>query len=337
MQKGITCLLLVALLGMIHSLVFAQQNQSAQKLEQKIEVLERRVSGLEKQLQTVENVEKLDLQAKLAEANAKLANAEFGKFERGLRDFNNEWLRAWSTWFLVIIGVFVTIFIGVGAVFWFWLRSTADRLIADEVDKNLNGFKAAVSEQDLIKNQLRGLEKAYGASILENVHHFLGEEYLHTKQIKALREETLLQLFDDQGYHPELRYKAAEVLAARKSPQLVPSLLKFLNSVVDSESDIDSETEFHLRRYAIFCAHIHTQNTYQGLRELLNRLLTEDPKHKDLLLTEIVYSLAWVSIKSNIGDSVPILKMAIPHLKVRRQNYQALQNLARLCLHCVSY
>ena len=83
--------------------------------------------------------------------------------------------------------------------------------------------------QDVIKNQLRELEKAYGASILlENVNHFLGDEYLHTKQIKALREETLLQLFDDEGYYPELRYKAAEVLAARKSPRLVSPLLKFL-------------------------------------------------------------------------------------------------------------
>ena len=49
---------------------------------------------MEKQLQTVENVEKMDLQAKLADANAKLANTEFGKFERKLRDSNDDWLRA---------------------------------------------------------------------------------------------------------------------------------------------------------------------------------------------------------------------------------------------------
>ena len=64
-----------------------------------------------------ENVEKIDLQAKLAEANAKLADTEFGKFKRELKDSNDEWLRGWSSWFLGVIGVFVAIFIGVGAVF----------------------------------------------------------------------------------------------------------------------------------------------------------------------------------------------------------------------------
>ena len=84
----------------------------------------KRVSEIEKQLQTMENVEKLDLQAKLAEANAKLANAEFGKFERELKDSNDKWLRDgvlgsvsrcnWS--FCLAIND------RVGAVFWFWLK-----------------------------------------------------------------------------------------------------------------------------------------------------------------------------------------------------------------------
>ena len=218
----------------------------------------------------------------------------------------------------------------VGVGIWSWLKNRTNQLIEVEVEKNLHGFKKAVSEQDLIKNQLRGLEKAYGASILlENVNHFLGEDHLHPEQIKALREETLLQLFGDERYYPELRYKAAEVLVARKSPRLVSPALKFLNSVVDSDSDIDFETERHLHSYVNCLGHIHTQDTYQGLRELLNRLLTENPKCKDLFLTETVYSLAWVSIKLNIGDSVPILRMAIPHLQVRQQEHQAIKNLAR--------
>ena len=141
MKKFIGCLLLGMLLGMMPSPLPAQQNQNAQKLEQKIEALEKRVSELEKQLQTVENVEKMDLQAKLAEANTKLINAEFGKFEGGLRHSNNKWLREWSSWFLGIIGVFVAILIGVGAVFWFWLRSRADGFIADEVEKISTGLR----------------------------------------------------------------------------------------------------------------------------------------------------------------------------------------------------
>ena len=102
MQKFIACLLLVVLLGMMPLLLPAQQNQNAQKADTEIEALKKRISEIEKQLQTVENVEKLDLQAKLAEANAKLANAEFGKFERQLWDSNSEWLRNWIAVFGVI-------------------------------------------------------------------------------------------------------------------------------------------------------------------------------------------------------------------------------------------
>ena len=107
MQKFITYLLLVALLGIISPLLPAQQNQSAQKLEQKIEALEKQLLEMQKQLQAVENVEKMALQAKLAEANTKLANAEFGKFKRELKDSNDEWLKRWSSWFVGVIGFFV--------------------------------------------------------------------------------------------------------------------------------------------------------------------------------------------------------------------------------------
>ena len=92
MQKFIA-LLFGVLLGMMLSLLPAQQNQSTQRSNPEFEALKKRISELEKQLQIVENVEKLELQAKLVEANTKLANAEFGKFERELRDSNNEWLR----------------------------------------------------------------------------------------------------------------------------------------------------------------------------------------------------------------------------------------------------
>ena len=87
MRKFIACLLLGALLGMIPRLLPAQQNQSAQRSNTGIEALKKRVSELEKQLQTVENADKMDLQAKLAEANAKLADAEFGKFEEEVEGF----------------------------------------------------------------------------------------------------------------------------------------------------------------------------------------------------------------------------------------------------------
>ena len=99
MRKFIAFLLLGALLGMIPVPSFAQQNQNVQKSDMEIKVLETRISEIEKQLQIAENVEKIDLQAKLAEANAKLADTEFGKFKRELKDSNDEWLRGWSSWF----------------------------------------------------------------------------------------------------------------------------------------------------------------------------------------------------------------------------------------------
>ena len=319
MRKFIACLLLGALLGMIPPLLLAQQNQNTQKLDSEIETLKKRVSELEKQLQTVENVQKLDLQAKLAEANAKLANTEFGKFERELRDSNDEWLRNWGILFLAFLSV-----VGIGV--WSWLKNRTNQLIETEVGKNLNGFKKAVESQDLIKNQLRELEKEYATSILRDYASFrLDEEDFHPEQIKVFRDETLLELFADKRHDTVFRYRMAEILAARKSLQLVSPALELLNSVVDSDSDIDYEEELYLPGYVTLFTKIYTLEAYQGLREFLNRLLTENPKHKDLFLTETVFSLAWVSIKLNIKDSVPILRMAIPYLQIRQQEHQAIK------------
>ena len=122
MKAFITCLLLVALLGIIFAVSFAQQHQTSQKSNQDIKTPEERISELESKLQTVENVEKLELAAKLADANAKLRNAEIDKYKRELKDANDGWLRTWSLWFVGIIGFLVLI---VGGAFWFWLRSSS--------------------------------------------------------------------------------------------------------------------------------------------------------------------------------------------------------------------
>ena len=241
MRQFIACLLLVALLGMIHPLLLAQQNQNPQKSDTEIEALKKRVSELEKQLQSVENLEKMELQVKLTEANAKRINMEVDKLKWELRDSNDDWLREWGALFVNVIGIFVavssTVIIVVGSIFWFWLRSTANKLIADTVEKDLKGFKEAVDAQDVIKNQLRILEKQYTVSMLENViGHSLEDERYHPEQVKLLRKETILQILDDETYRLALRYKAAEVLASRKYPRLVAPLLEILNSVVDSDS-----------------------------------------------------------------------------------------------------
>ena len=320
MRKFIACLLLGLLLGMMSSLLPAQQNQNAQKLEQKIEALEKQLLEMQKQLKSVENVEKMDLQAKLAEANAKLANAEFGKFERELKDSNDERMRNWFILFLAIVST-------AGVAFWFVVKS----LIADRIEKNLDGFKKAIEAQDVIKNQLEILEKEYAASMLERTHTFyFTDEHSYSEQVKALSEEALLRVFGDGIYQIEVRYCAAAVLAARKSPRLVSPSLEFLNSFVDSDSAIDLKTKNILRGLVMnVLGCMYTQEAYQGLKGFLNRLLTENLKHKDLFLTWTVFSLGWVSVELDVKDSVPLLKKAIPYLNLKNLHQES-DNLGNL-------
>ena len=339
MKAFIAFLLLSALFGIIFPLSFAQQNQTSQKSNQDIKTPEERISELESKLQTIGNVEKLELAAKLADANAKLRNAEIDKYKRELKDTNDEWLRTQSTWFLTIIGFFVAILLGVAAVFWFWLRSRADQLIADSVEKSLNGFKEAVAQVNTLKNELRILRKEQAASMLEDTFRpDFGSELGFPKEneerrevaLKELSEKTLLDVFGDKKYLPGVRHKSAEVLAS-KSPPLVSPLLEVLNSAIDPDSNSFTEIgQWRLRDSVALLARIEILEVYDGLTQFLNRLLTENPEHKDIFLTWTVFSLAYVSSGLNQGDSVSLLKTAIPHLDDRSNQDQALKKLATL-------
>ena len=320
MKKATFCLLLVTLLAIVCSGSFAQENQSTQESHREIETLKKRISELESKLQTVENVEKMELAAKLADANAKLANAEFGKFERELRDSNNKWLWGWTAFF---VGIFAVI----GIALWFFLKS----LISDRVEKSLPGFKEAMDQVDTLENQLRVLEKEHAVSVLENApEHYPGYEHLHTEQIKALREEVLLQVFEDETRLIEIRCSAADVLAVRKSPLLVAPLLEFLNLVVDS--DFDWETSSDTRRlpfrFLNLFQKIQTNEAHQGLKKFLNRLLTENPKHKHLFLAWTAGFLADIDIKLELDDSVSMMKRVILNLEDPQQVPPVLSRLA---------
>ena len=321
MKQFIVCQLLAVLFGMTLPLASAQQNQSLQQLTQEIELLKSKVSELEKQLQIVENVEKMELQAQLAEAkakhadaNAKLINTEFGKFKRELRIDNEERMRSWSYW---LFGILSFIAVASGTAVWFSLKS----LIADRVEKSLDGFKKGLKELDILKNQLGVLEKEHTVSILQDLRGwFLQDEHGHPEPVKALREETLLEIltdgrYDDANLDLQLRYKAVEILAARKSSRLVSPTLEILNSVVDSDSHIDFQTENSLCGFINSLARIHTPESYQGLKRFLNRLLTESPKHKDSFLMATVLAFGRAAIELNMRDSVSILKSAMPHLQ----------------------
>lgn len=314
MKAFIIYLLLGLLLGIMLPLSFAQQNQNAQKPGSEIDILKERISELESRLQTVENIEKMELAAKLADAQTKLLNAEFGKFKNDLRDSNDGWLMRWNGFFLGVLAI-------IGVALWFSVKL----LIANRVEENLNGFKEAVDQVKVLKNQIKVLQKEHAASVLEN---FMNTSYsgYYPQSIEVLGEEILLQVFGDEKYRLPIRDKAVEVLAAKKSLQLVIPALKFLNSVVDSDFNQETFTDTArlARRLIYFLGGICTDEAYQGLEKFLNRLLNESLKHKDLFLTETVFSLANVNVELNIKDSAPILKSAVSHLQDPDRNLSVL-------------
>jgi len=181
MNQFIACLLLGALFGVTLPTVSAQEDQSPQHLAHEIETLTQRVSELEKKLQTVENVEKLELARNYTDAQAKLLNAEFGKFERELSDSNNEWLFKWLFLILAIVAA-------LGLALWIALKS----LIANGIEKNLNGFKEALKEFGLQKNQLTDLEETVVHSMLERTFEpDIGSELGYPRENRSRREDVL--------------------------------------------------------------------------------------------------------------------------------------------------
>ena len=341
MKVFIACLLFLTLLGISAYVSFAQQDQSYRKLVQEVEALKTQVSALQIQLQTVENVEKMELAAKLADANAKLMNAEFGKLERELRVSNDNWLRNWILLFLAFISaVGIAILTGV----WNHFKSTIDSLIVGEVGKRVSRFEEAVNEIDILKNQIKGsidqvnilegqiraFQKEHAAGVLERYRDdSVSNEYSHSVKIEELQEEALLDVFRDQTRHPSIIEMAAEILTRRQSSQSVSLLLEYLNSILDSHQDkeLDLSTASHLHHLVIFLTNIPTQEAYEGLTKFLNRLLLREPtEFKALLLTVTASSFAWVSRELNKGDWVSLLKTSFSHLSNEPETMKEILN-----------
>ena len=265
------------------------------------------------------SAELADAQAKLADANARSMNAEFGKFERELRDSNDKWLWTWVQRFVGIISISVLI---MGAAFWLVVRS----LIANGIEKNLSGFKDALAEVDtlknefkeqvdILKNKIRALDKEHAAAVIERFMYWsLNDEDSHPIQIKELQEEALLDVFCDKTRHPDITKKTALILAHRPSAQLVSPTLEILNSTLDSHQDKELElyTATHLQYLVSLLTWKPMQATYEGLTKFLNRLLLRENKEfKDLLLTATIFSIAWVSRELKKEDWLSLLKTFI--------------------------
>lgn len=336
MKTKIISLLFIALLGITISESVAQQNQNAPKTDTEVEKL--RI-----QLKTVEN-EKIEVETKLAEANAKLVNTDIDKLKGELRESNNDWLKSWSGWFLTIIGIFAAILLGVSYVFWYWLRTRTDQLIATEVEKRLDRFQDSIEQVDTLTNELKEsvekvnilesqvtiLNKEHAANIIEEaIQHYYNEPY-YKELINRITEEALLDLFNDDTRHIRVRSKAIKALADRKSTKSTSPVLEFLNSTLDSDTykEAGFDTKLELKRLVDYLGMTHTQESYDGLTIFLDRLLQDDTEMTDFYITWTVFSLAYIGSAINTGSSVSIMKEAIPSMRAHFDAEQAFQNLA---------
>ncbi|MDE0484887.1 MAG: hypothetical protein OXI67_20125 [Candidatus Poribacteria bacterium] len=334
MKKFIVYLLLATLISIAVFPSFAQQNQNTQ---QEIKALKKQLSEIQSKLQTVENVEKMELAAKLAEAQAKLINTEFSKLKLELKDSNQQWLITWILIFLAFLSAG-------GLVLWSRLTKKMDDLITTEVQKRVNRFQEAVEEVDTLTNELKEavekvnfletqitiLNKEHAADIIEKSIIHRRDETYYLELINKVAEETLLDLFNDNTRHISVRSKAIKVLADRKYTKYISPVLEFLNSTLDSDTykDAGFETQLELKRLVSYLGMIHTQESYDGLTIFLERLLLEDTEMKDVYITWTVFSLASAGSALNIGSSVSKMREAIPYLEARFDDKQAFQNLA---------
>ena len=321
--------LLIALLGLTVSASIAQQNQNVLKTDTEVEKLKKRVSELEGKLKTVETVEKMELKAKLAEAEEKLLNAEIDKYKRGLKDENDEWLRTWSLWFVGIIGFFVLF---VGGSFWYWLRSRSDQLIVNEIEKRINKFQEAVVRVDSLDEQISILEIKHALSVLQDYPvGILTELDRHPDRIKTLSDEVLLDAFSEKTPDLQTKWVISDILVARGTTEFVSPVLKFLNSIIDGDIDLFSNVNFsydpryHLSGLVCFVGIIPTEESYSGLKSILNRLLTENSEYKDLLVEWTAYSLAMVSVALNRKDSINVLIKSIPEWNFLSSEQEAIE------------
>lgn len=323
MKTNIFCFILIALLGITISTSIAQQNGDAPKTNTEVETLRKRVSELEDKLKIVENVEKMELAAKLAEAQRELLNADIDKLKLELKDSNQQWLWGWTTFLGVIFAV-------IGVALWFFVKS----LIADRVEERLNGFKESVEQVKIQQERIKILEKEHAATVIDDILFYSpGMTYPYPERINAISDKTLLDVFNDEKRQIVCRCKAAEFLTDRQSELIVSPLITFLNSILDtaaySEVDPNSATGFALRKLVNYLGMIHTQEIYNELTKFLNRLLRERTEMKDMFLTWTVFALAYIGSALNIGESVSIMKEAIADLKFSPRDCEALKNLAR--------
>ena len=322
MKINIVYLLLIALLGITVSASIAQQNQNVPKTDTEVE-------KLKIQLQTAEN-EKIGLETKLAEAQAKHAAAyaklietEFDKLKLELKDSNEKWLLRWIGFFGVIFAVF-------GVILFSHFKTKVDQMIESGVEKSLTGFQDGLKQVDILNSQLRMLQKHYVVSVIENYIRFTADQSYYSEILNTFPEQALIDAFCDEKFPISVKHVAAEVLANMQSTQFVSPAVKFLNSVnLDLYLRADHWIQDSMRAIVNFIGQTQMQEAYHELEKFLDRLLTNNPEYKKLFLPCTIFSLAHLGIELDIKDSIDMLREVIPDLKEIEQDEIELITLAK--------
>jgi len=320
-------LLSVSFLSIIACPSFGQQDNDA--LAQEVQTQKQQILELQSKLQVLDNVEKMELAAKLAEANTKLRNADLDKLKLELKDSNQQWLRNQILYILAFLSVF-------GLTFWGWFKSKVAQLITDAVEKEINDFRSAIEQVKTQQEKTRILEKELAATVIDDILYYNpGVTYPYPERIEAISDTALLDVFDDEKRQIDCRCKAAEFLADRESEQIVSPLIVFLNSIFDydpythKESNSQVQIKLSLQKLIKYLGTIHTKESYKELTKLLDRLLKEHTPMKDMLLTWTVFSLADVGGALNTGSSIPKMIKAVPDLRlINAEMSAAIKNLA---------
>ena len=322
MKMSIVFLILLVLLSGIFFYLLMRQNHNQQKLESEYESLQQRLASLEIQPQTGQDDEKMKLASQLPDTNIKLINTDFGKFERELRNSNDKWLWSWTGFFVAIVAIVVTV---TGVAFWVVVKS----MIADRVEERLNGFKESVDKVEIQRKELRILKKERALSLLDNSIHFPRDKFYYSQQINKLPDQVLIDAFCDENVALYVKHEITTYLVNRNPVQCVVPAVDFLNLVINTNRypGENNKVRNWLREIIKFIGQIKRREAYDGLKNLLNRLLNEKSKHKDWFLTSTVFSLAYIGSKLDNGDSISMIRKTIPDLDVSSYDEDDLKNL----------
>ena len=324
MKIYIVFLIVIAILSILFFFMLMQQDQKSQKLDSEVEVLKERLTVLEIQPQTGEDAEKMKLATQLADANTKLINTGFGKFERELRDSNNKWLWGWTAFFVAIVAIVVTV---TGVALWFSVKS----LIEDRVEERLKEFVDAVKKVEILTEELRILQKERVVSLLENSIRFSSDKSYYSQQISTLPDQALIDAFCDKNLALSVKHEVTTYLINRNPVQCAAPAVDFLNLVINTNRYPEGNylVRDRLRDIVKFIGQIKTREAYDGLKNFLNRLPKEKSIYKEWFFNSTVFSLAYVSIELEIKDSVNMMREVIPDLRELEQDETELITLAR--------